>query len=132
VTYKSEDTVRETIQLIDSQGAVYRPLGKEKIDADIRNLLVMMKPMLSNMMGQMGANMNFIVFPSKSAAGQKIADARREGSFAVKLSDSKFEWKLPLGAVLPAKICPVDGERLNGAWKFCPWHGDKLILKPDK
>ena len=132
ILYKSEKTIRDSIQLIDSQGTIYHPLSNEKIDADTKNLLSIMKPVLSNMMGQMGANLNFIIFPSKSKTGEKIIEPRREGSFSVKLAESEFVWRLPLGSLLPAKICPVDGERLNGAWKFCPWHGDKLISKPTK
>jgi hypothetical protein len=132
VTYKTEETIRETIRLVDGQGTAYRPLGKEKIGADTRNLLAVMKPILSNMMGQMGENMNFILFPAKSKTGLKIVEAGKEGSFTVKLGESDFVWRLPLGALLPAKICPVDGERLNGAWKFCPWHGDRLVTKPAK
>ena len=132
VTYKSEETIRNTIKLIDNQGTIYLPLSKEKVDASIKSLLSIMKPVLSNTMGQMGENMNFIIFSSKSQTGQKIVDPRREGSFSISLGENKFVWRLPLGALLPAKVCPVDGERLNGAWKFCPWHGEKLISKPTK
>ena len=131
VTYKSEETIRSTIQLIDSHKTIYYPLSKESIGADAKTFLSVMKPVFSNMMGQLGENMNFVVFPSSSKTREKIADARGEGSFSLKLGESMFKWKVPLGAVLPAKVCPIDGEQLNGAWKFCPEHG-KELLQPSK
>ncbi|MCA1558049.1 MAG: hypothetical protein LC731_05860, partial [Acidobacteria bacterium] len=129
VTYKSEQVIRDSIQLIDSQGAIYRPLAKESVDAETASLLSLMKPVLSNMMGQLGQNMNFVLFPAKDKAGQQLLAARREGAFTVKMGESTFKWRLPLGSLLPPKVCPVDGEQLNGAWKYCPWHGKELLLK---
>ncbi|MEJ2236399.1 MAG: hypothetical protein P8X67_21050 [Syntrophobacterales bacterium] len=126
VTYKSETTIRDSIQLIDGQGTRYRPLTNENIDADSRNFLSMMKPVFVNMLGPIGQNMHFFLFPAKNTMGQNIAVAKSEGTFSVKLATRVFKWRLPLGSILPAKICPVDGEKLSGAWKFCPWHGVEL------
>lgn len=126
VTYESESTIRNNIRLIDIQGNNYRPLSIETITADMKNLLSMMKPVFVNMLGPMGQNMHFFLFPHKNQAGQEIADAKKEGAFSVKLDKSKFKWRLPLGSLLPPKICPVDGEKLSGSWKFCPWHGVEL------
>jgi hypothetical protein len=126
VTYKSESTIRNSIQLIDNQKNNYRPLSNEKVNADIKNFLSMMKPVLANMLGPMGQNMHFFLFPPKNKAGQEIADAKKEGTFSVKLDKREFKWRLPLGSVLAPKICPEDGEKLSGAWKFCPWHGVEL------
>src|SRR5688572_27960971 len=81
------------------------------------------------MIGKMGMSVHFIVFPSQDAKGRKLADATQEGSLTVKLGADVLKWRLPLGALLPVKACPVDGEKLNGACKFCSWHGDKLVLK---
>lgn len=86
----------------------------------------MMGPVLVNMLGPMGQNMHFFLFSSKKKNGQEIAVAKREGAFSVKLDKREFKWRLPLGSLLPPKVCPIDGEKLNGAWKFCPWHGVAL------
>lgn len=126
VTYKPKATIQNSIQVIDSQGTHYRPLSDEKIDADTKNFLSMMKPGFVNMLGPMGQNMHFFLFPPKNKKGQDIAAAEREGAFSVKLDKREFKWRLPLGSLLPPKVCPVDGEKLNGAWKFCPWHGVEL------
>ena len=129
VTYKSEATIRGSIQVIDSQGTRYRPLSSENIDADTKNFLAMMKPVFVNMLGPIGQNMHFFLFPAKNTMGQNIAVAKSEGAFSVKLDQRVFKWRLPLGALLSAKICPVDGEKLGGAWKFCPWHGVELTYR---
>lgn len=126
VTYKSEAGIRASIQIIDNQNISYRPLSEDKIDANTKNFLSMMKPVFSNMMGPMGENTRFFLFPSKNKAGQSIAAAKKEGTFSVKLDKREFKWKLPLSSLLTPKVCPVDGETLSGAWKFCPWHGVEL------
>ena len=129
VTYKSETTIRDSIQVIDSQGTRYRPLNNENIDADTKNFLSMMKPVFVNMLGPIGQNMHFFLFPARNTMGQNIAVAKSEGAFSVKLDKRVFKWRLPLGSLLPTKICPVDGEKLSGAWKFCPWHGAELTYR---
>lgn len=126
VTYKSEADIRAGIQIRDNQGTPYRPLSEDKIDADAKNLLSMMKPVLVNIIGPMGQNMYFFLFPSKTKKGQKIADAKKEGVFSVELGERKFRWRLPLASLLPLKMCPTCGEKLSGAYKFCPWDGTNL------
>jgi len=126
VTYKPEDEIRGSIKLMDSAGTAYKPLKEEELSADARNFLGMVKPVFENMLGPMGQNMHFIVFPAKDKSGKMIASAKDEGSFTISTGDKDFRWRLPLGSLLPPKVCPVDGEILNGAWKYCPWHGAKL------
>lgn len=126
ITYKPKTTIENDIQVIDRQGTYYRPFSDENMDADIKNFLLMIKPILANMLGPIGENMHFFLFPPKNEKGEDIAVAKREGTFSVKLDKREFKWRLPLGSLLPPKVCPVDGEKLNGAWKFCPWHGVEL------
>ena len=129
-TFKSEAEIRGALQLLDAQGAAHRPIANEKVDADVRNLLALMKPVLSNVMGKTGENLHFFLFPTADAAGRKVADANREGTLTVKLGAEAFKWRLPLASLLPPKVCPVDGEQMSGGWKFCPWHGDRLAPGP--
>jgi hypothetical protein len=126
ITYKTEPEIRGSIEIKDKQGVSYAPLSEDKIDADTKNLLSMLKPVLINMLGPMGQNMHFFLFPMTSETGQKIAAAKNEGAFSVKLGERQFRWRLPLGSLLPAKICPTCNEKLSGAYKFCPWDGTKL------
>ena len=126
VDYKSESEIRANIQVSDNQGVLYHPLSEDEVNQNAKDFLLMMKPVFASMIGPMGQNMHAIVFPGKDAKGQPIADAKKEGNFSVKLYEGEFKWRLPLGVLLPEKICPQDGEKMNGAWKFCPWHGVAL------
>jgi hypothetical protein len=126
MTYRPEAEIRASIRIVDSDGTAIPPLPDEQIAPDIRNLMAIMRPMLGNMIGPMGQNTHFYIFPANNAKGAAICDARKEGSFAVRLGEREFKWRLPLGAVLPPKICPKCGDKCSGAWKFCPYDGTAL------
>jgi hypothetical protein len=128
VAYEPEESIRAAISIKDARGIFYLPLKKEEIDSDTKNFLSMMKPVFANMLGPMGQNMHFFLFPARNNKGQLIVDVSRQGAFSVKLGEREFKWRLPLGSLLPPKICPTCGERLSGAYKFCPWDGTKLGL----
>lgn len=127
--YRTRTEIRKNMILVDREGGRYYPLADDVVDPDTKNLLSIMKPILRNMLGPMGENMHFVVFPSTDGDGRMIAEAAKEGGFAVELGGEKFLWRLPLGSLLPPKVCPVDGAELDGSWRYCPWHGDELIEK---
>lgn len=124
--YKSEAFIRNSIRIIDSQGISYGPLDNAKINFGTKNFLSMIKPVFIKMLGPMGPNMHFFLFPSNSKTDQSIAVAKSDGFFSVNLGEREYKWRLPLGSLVPPKICPVDGEEMSGGWKFCPWHGVEL------
>lgn len=126
MTFTAEDALRGSVRLIDGQGRAVETLEADAIDSDTQNFLAMMKPMLSKMLGPFGANVHFVLFPATTKSGARYADPRSESIFHVELSGERFTYRLPLGALLPRKVCPKDGERLNGAWKYCPRHGVEL------
>ncbi|UCG51919.1 MAG: hypothetical protein JSW58_17430 [Candidatus Latescibacterota bacterium] len=126
VTYRPEAEIRSTIRIKDNQGTRYQPLGEDEVGADTKSLLAMMKPVFVNMFGPMGENMHFVIFPAKDKEGRRIGEAKREGAFSVSLGEREFRWRLPLGSLLPPKICPTCGEKLSGAYGFCPWDGAEL------
>jgi len=129
VTYKSEDWIRANTRLVDAQGRSYAPGTVEDVNADTKNMLQIIKPILANMLGPMGQNMHFLLFPAKTEAGTQIAAAREKGQFTVKLGDEEFKWRLPLDALLPAKLCPACKQECKGSWSFCPWCGESLGRK---
>jgi hypothetical protein len=126
ITYKSEANIRSSIFIKDSHGTVYPPISEDKIDINAKNFLSATKPILANALGPLGQNLHFFLFPTENKKGQKIAEAKSEGAFSVKIDEKEFRWKLPLGSILPPKICPSCGEKLSGAYKYCPWDGTKL------
>ncbi|HKX33652.1 MAG TPA: hypothetical protein VJ302_38590 [Blastocatellia bacterium] len=159
VAYTSEEEIRKSIRLTDREGVNYGPLNDEAVDAGTKALLTTMKPILANILGPLGQNTYFVLFPGRNRAGKAIAEAAREGAFSLKLAEAEYKWKLPLASlpppepavsptpepvvsrapepavspapepVVPRKMCPVDGEELNPDWKFCPLHGERLVGK---
>ena len=129
ITYKSKESIQSTMQIIDSEGNHYSPLTNEKIDTDTNNFLSLMKPVFSNMLGAMGENMNFYLFPAKNEKGNIIIDAKKEGKFSILMDKAEYKWRLPLSSLLPPRLCPIDDEKLSGAWKYCPTHGVDLTRK---
>lgn len=127
VTWTDEEAIRSRLTILDATAREYAPVASDQINADARTIAAVLKPVLSNLVGPMGQNMYFVYFPSLTPAGTPIVDPLVEGSFTVKMGGEVHRWRLPLGSLLPQKVCPVDGERLNGAWKYCPVHGKELV-----
>lgn len=127
ITYKSGEQIRDAICLVDAQDTSYKPRTDDEINADLKNLLTMMKPMIANMLGPLGQNMHFFVFPGTTEAERRIADPKGKGHFGIKLGDREHKWRLPLDSLLPVKTCTGCGESCKGSWNFCPWCGTKLM-----
>jgi len=127
VTYTPEETISRTLVFIDREDNEYKPLAKEEINPDVRNLLDVMKPILVNMMGQMGQNLNFYVFADADEQTERIADPYTEGKVRLAFQNVEYQWRTPLSSLLAPKQCPVDEELMSGAWKYCPYHGKELV-----
>lgn len=130
VTYSSEEAMRSDLALVDGNGVRHLPLPTDAIDANTRNLLAMMKPILANMLGEMGQNLHFVVFNAEDAQGNTIADATTPGRFTVLVNGQSINYELPLGSVLPPRFDPATGERFPGNYKFSPFSGATLVDTP--
>ena len=128
-SFSSEEIIRRHLFLKDEPGQFYTPIDDENISAGVRNAIIMIKPIFSNMLGRMGENMNFFFFTNKNTKGGKICQAKKEGAFCVYLKDipdvkdQVFEWILPLNSLVPFKICPKCIREAKGSWRYCPWCG---------
>lgn len=127
VTYDPEPEIRRSFRLTGLDGKVYQPLPESEMGTDIKNFLSALKPIVAGMIGPMGENLYFYAFEAKNAAGKAIADPTVEGKLVTQLGDRSLEWRLPLGSLVPQKMCPQDKEKMSGAWAYCPWHGTKLV-----
>jgi hypothetical protein len=129
VKYTSVDSIRANTRLIDSSGHVYAAYPDSAISPDAINFLQMMHPLLANMMGAMGENMHFLMFPSVDSAGTPLAAARGKGTFTIQMGSTDYKWRLPLEALLGTKICPKCHQECRGSWNYCAWCGTK---RPEK
>lgn len=126
IEFTGADALRGMVRVIDRNSTPYAPLPDEKLSGDVKNLASFLKSMFGNMLGAMGEGIEIFFFPATTEAGMTIAAATEEGEFSVEVAGEVFRWRLPIGSMIPPKVCPEDGESMNGAWKFCPWHGKPL------
>lgn len=130
VNWRSESDIRSNTTLQDADGQSYQPL--REISPDAQGIASIVKPVLANILGPTGQNLQILFFPAKTSKGKPIADPTRAGGFSVVLSnlttqkESQFAWRLPLSSLSPPKFCPIGKERVEANWKYCPWHGNKL------
>ena len=127
LTWAEEPELSLLVALRDQQGEEYPPIPTEQVSADARAAVDAIRPSFEGLLGPVGRNFHFFFFPAATESGTPLADPRSPGEFSVRVADERYDWRLPLGSLLPEKQCPVDGERLNGAWLFCPWHGERLV-----
>ena len=127
VKYRTESAILSDIRIVGSGKGDLAPLSPDKVGPGMTAVLKTMKPIVSNVLGSLGTNLHFVVFPSSDATGGQIADPSRGGSFGLRLGPNRtFTWRLPLAALTPPKVCPIDGEKLPANWKYCPYHGAEL------
>jgi hypothetical protein len=133
MSFNPEEAVRANVTLKDATGVNYAPLGESSIDPDMKNLIQAMKPIAANMLGPIGQNMHFVLFPAKSDDGRLVADAASNGTLWVNVGGKEFRYRLPLGSLLAPKYDPGTGETFPGNYKFSPFTGTKLSTEsPNK
>ena len=114
------------IKLVDANGKEYFPLTEDEMPEKLGNMIAMLTPTLARMIGPIGENMQFHVFLNQDEQKKDLLIPDAKGNFSVKMNGESFDWRLPLGSLVPHKTCPVDNEHLNGSWMYCPHHGSKL------
>ncbi len=131
VTYTPYDSINNNI-LVHGDGEKYKPIPFDDLTPDTQIMMSSFKPVLKNMLGSMGENMHFFVFPDYNDKKERICDPREKGEVVLTVREDEYRWRTPLGSVLPPKQCPADNEVLSGAWEYCPWHGEKLVKASSK
>lgn len=126
ITYNSKDKTLNSIKVFDEENNGYTPLLIDEIDLDTQQLIGIMKPVLGQMLGKVGENMNFFLFQKRDNPMDKIVDPKHSKSFQIELAEEKFTWSLPLSTLLKPKKCNECNEYVNGSWNYCPYHGNKL------
>ncbi|MFT5823862.1 MAG: hypothetical protein ACI8ZM_005127 [Crocinitomix sp.] len=126
LTYEDPDTIRTKYNMMDKDGGLHAPLEEATLNSEVQVLLSMFKPMMSNMLGEMGENLQFFVFNNLDEQGDRIFSPYIEKSTRASYKGKIHNWKTPFGTLLEKKMCPIDNELHNGSWDYCPYHGGKL------
>lgn len=119
--------LQKTFSLLGGDGKAIASVPENKQSTATKNLLGIMKPILANMLGQLGQNIVFFVFDGKAKDGSRLIDPNKPGSFVAKLGEEEFKWRLPLGSLLPDKTCPKCKETFAGNYAFCPFDATPLV-----
>src|SRR5208283_4309105 len=77
VNWVSETELRSNLKLRDAAGNDYEPV--QNLSGDAAGLTSMIKPMLANMLGTMGQNLQFYFFPAADKMGNPIANPLAPG-----------------------------------------------------
>jgi hypothetical protein len=126
--FTSEADLRPKLQLVDMNGGAHRPIAPDKVDPALKTLLGVMRPILVSLIGPAGENMQFYVFPGRTASGKAVADPLGDGKMLVRLDRSEFSFRLPLGSLLPPRRDPANGEAFQGDYRYNPYTGAALQL----
>ena len=126
VTYKSAESIHKNTHLYDRYNKRYYPLNQDEVSSETKYMLEICKQILSSMMGDMGENMNWVIFNNQNHKGERLADPFIPGEFTLSVYSENYKFRCPLGSLIPAKFCPVCNEEYNVAWEYCPWNGNKL------
>jgi hypothetical protein len=120
------------------------PIPEGDLSPSARNFVQLMKPVIANMLGQVGQGMHFMAFKGTkesnandkslhsddvAASKQRLIDPKLPGRVTVRIGEQNFEYRLPLGSLLSPKFDPDTGERYPGNYEYSPYSGKKLDPK---
>jgi hypothetical protein len=130
ITYEDEAQIKKQVS-VTYKGTKLKIVETKDLGAYTVNFLSMMKPMMKNMMGDMGENMQFYVFENPGKEDIIPIDPYSNETLTFNLGSFEKNVMLPLGSLLQEKMCPETKELHSGKWTFCPYHGVKLVEKKD-
>ncbi len=104
------------------------PIDPDQVPTGVQTMLGAMRPMLNSLLGQMGQNMELVVYPAV-VDGKRLNDPLKSGAFQYTVYDQTFHWRMPLASLLPKKVDPRSKEEFPGNFQFNPYTGDRLSAK---
>lgn len=124
--FSSYEDIKRTLSITDHFGNMHKPIEENELNEEIFIVLDVMKPLFKKLLGEFGENYNFYVFSDISESNTRNFDPTSNGLVKLTFGQESFTWKTPLSSFVLEKKCPIDSERFNGNWFFCPIHGEKL------
>ena len=121
LTFSFEDSDQQT-QIIDPA---------QTVSPEVELLQKIIRPMLEQMMGNLGQNFHFLTFDDQNIQGTRNISPYENGKITVQFSeeleqeDLNLNIDLPLDSLFISRICP-NGKEAHVSWKYCPWDGTKL------
>jgi len=126
ITYDTKETIQSILE-VTYQGGKLRMLNDKDLSPDLVSFISLIQPMMKNMMGPMGENMQIFMFQNPEGKSVLPINPYEQNDLAFKLGTFNKNVSLPLGSLLEQKTCPEDSQKHSGKWTFCPYHGIKLV-----
>lgn len=124
--FMNEDELRQALVVLGADGKEYRPIAPDKLDPKVTMVFGILKPILGSMIGQLGNNLHFYVFPGKGKDGKPLADPLAPGTLTVQLGEARYDFTTPLGSLLTPQHDPRTGQKFPGNYRFNPYTGSQL------
>lgn len=125
----SKEEIVSNLSLSIGGGDKMLPLPDSELSSDTINLFSIMKPLIGNMLGQFGQGMVFVCFRGMDSKGEKLLEPKGNQTFSINYSGDAYNWRLPLGSLLPARIDKATGEEFPGNYIYSPFTANKLTEK---
>lgn len=125
---KEESYMRSNISVV-LNGKTYKAIADNKLSEDLKMLNSYLKPMFSQMLGEMGSGMAIFYFEITDNSGENILNPYKDLDFNLNLASVKNTFHLPLPSLFQDSKCTNDGESFPANYEFCPYHGSKLITQ---
>jgi hypothetical protein len=125
---KEESYLRNNIS-VSLNGKTYKAISNSKLSEDLKMLNGYLKPMFSQMLGEMGSGMSIFYFEITDNSGENLLNPYNDLDFSLQLASVKNTFHLPLPSLFQDSKCTNDGELFPANYEFCPYHGSKLITQ---
>jgi len=125
---KDESYLRSNISVVYN-GKTYKPIADAKLPEELKMLNDYIKPMFSQMLGDMGSGLSIFYFEVVDNTGQNLLDPYSGLDYSLTLGALKNTFHLPLPSLFKDSKCTNDGELFPANYEFCPYHGSKLITQ---
>lgn len=130
ITYETKEHIKAIIN-VSYKKEKLAMVSEDNIEPDMLNFLSIIKPMMKNMIGPMGENMQFFLFQAPKNNELLPIDPYSNNELTFALGDFEKDAELPLSCLLEEKICSEDNKTWNGKYNFCPIHGSELNNKEE-
>lgn len=125
---KGESYLRNNISVAFG-GKSYKPIPESQLSSELNLLSDYIKPMFTQMLGDMGAGMSLFYFEITDSSGENALNPYNSSDFTAGLASVKNTFHLPLSSLFKDAKCANDGESFPANYEFCPYHGSKLIAQ---
>jgi hypothetical protein len=116
------------VSVCEASGQRLIPLATTDVKPEVQALVTTLKPIFGTLLGGFGQSLEFVFYPNP-LQGQRLIDARRDGTLKFTLSEQTFTWRLPLGSLLPPKHDASTGEDFPGNYQYNPYTGNRLMSR---